>query len=177
MRPLLVLPPPVPAARATFLEEDALPIAAERLAGRPRLPAPALQPVVGAGHAGPYRQAGPDDGQTEPFGAAERLAGEPEDRTVMGHDHPVGVLIRRDALEMEHFAGRLQGDRPTGAPRPPAQIQVLHVHEKRLVEAVEVLPRFAADQETRPRDPVDPLLSRPVPVEQLVARGETVLRS
>ena len=89
---------------------------------------------------------------------SHRPAGAPpeaQQRAVVGDDHAVGRGRPRRPLEVGHPAGRLVGDAPPGTAEPPAQVDVLHEHEVRLVESPDLVQGAAAHGEARARHPVD----------------------
>ena len=81
-------------------------------------------------------------------------AGEPQQRPVVLDDHAVGMTLGRDALDVDDL-GRRQRRPPAslGTAQPPAQVDVLGVHEVGLVEPAD-LPR---------RRPAAPGSKRPTP--------------
>src|SRR5436190_2066274 len=62
---------------------------------------------------------------------------EPPQRAVVGEDHPVGRLLARDPDGVHHPCPGLVGDAAAALTSPPAEIDVLDVHEVALVEAAE----------------------------------------
>src|SRR3954469_24544377 len=158
VRPLLVRPPPVLAARATFLVDDALPIAAKDLTGPgpvsvvgcgPGSSAAPASPVREAGQTGPHHEPDRHRRKQQPLATGRRLVGELQRRAVMGDDHPVRMPAGRRALHMGDRGPRLEGDTPPAPGRPPAQIGLLEVHEVPLVESTQILPAGLADEEAR----------------------------
>ena len=107
-------------------------------------------------------------------GPVERGGGEPQQRAVVLGDHPVGGLLAGETDGVDHPAGRFVGDPPPRAPEPPAEVDVLDVHEVALVEPTDGLERGAPQEHARPRHPVDVAGHGVIPVEHAVAPGEPV---
>ena len=116
-------------------------------------------------------------GQERPPPALGGPGGEPQQRAVVLDDHPEGMAVGRHPLEVGHLGGREVGHPPPGPAQPPAQVDVLGVHEVRLVEPAHLLEGRPPDQEARPRHPVDDLgaPSGAVQVGLLVGAGEPVV--
>ena len=94
----------------------------------------------------------------------------------MGEQHPVRAAAGRCALHVEDLAGGLIADGPAPLARPPAKVDVLHVHEVGPVEAAYGVPGLPAGQETGTRDPVDVTTFCMVPVGHRVAPAPRVAR-
>ena len=80
-------------------------------------------------------------------------------------------------LDVDDLAPGFVGDPPAEAAEPPAQVDVLHVHEVALVPAADRVDRGAAQEQHRPRQPVDVAGPVPVDVELAVPAGEAVPRA
>ena len=94
----------------------------------------------------------------------------------MRQEHAVGVLVCGNPLDMGYLRGRLVGDGPAARPQAPAEVDVLHVHEIRAVEAAHLVPGLTPGQETGARDPVDLPGAGVVPVHHPVAARKRVAR-
>ncbi len=96
----------------------------------------------------------------------------------MSHEHPVGLARGRVSLLVDHPGRRLVAHAPAGAVQPPAEVDVLDVHEVSLVEAADRLEAGAPHKQAGARHPVGvagPVLfvaEQPVPARPRVAAPE-----
>ena len=88
-----------------------------------------------------------------------------------------GCRVGARALHVHDGAGGLVADPPAEATQPPAEVDVLHVHEVALVPSPDRVERGAPEPHRRARHPVD--VARPVRVgvELAVPTGEAVARA
>src|SRR4051794_7388267 len=125
-------------------------------------------------HQRPRRQQQRRREEQDASGTPPATAREPVGRAVVLDDHPVRMGCGARALDVERVTPRLVRDAPTEPAEPPAQVDVLQVHEVPLVPAAHRIDRRPPEEQERARHPADVTRARPVDVELAVPAGEAV---
>ena len=118
--------------RPGLAASSALP-ACQHPVGGPALTA--CKRTAGRGEAEPAHQAHQDRRQRPAPASRRGPPSKAPHRGVVGEQHPVRAPVGGGSLDVEDLARGLVADRPTGLARPPAQVDVLHVHEVGRVKA------------------------------------------
>src|SRR5262245_48635446 len=116
-----------------------------------------------------YRQEQSRRGEQDAPSTVPTLRGEPEDRAVVPHDHPVWMALGAHALNVHDNARRFVRDAPTEPAKSPTEVDVFHVHEVVLVPSADGIECRTPEPHRGARQPVDVSTERGIHVELAVA--------